>query len=121
VELSGGPRLIDLDPDLAGYFGVDGGVLVLEPPAGGPLKSGDVVMSIAGETPANAADARAKIARSIAKDEGAMEWVVRRRGATQALSLDAAALDFEVGPHVKRVIRMIHDGEASDVHVEGDG
>ena len=54
--------LLDLNPDLGKYFGVDTGVLVLS--AGTTqkdLKSGDVLLSIAGEDMKNAASARARL------------------------------------------------------------
>ena len=50
-----GAEVIDVRPDLARYFGVDGGVLVVDVPAGTPaeqaqLRAGDVIIQL-GDTP----------------------------------------------------------------------
>jgi len=52
-----GLRLVDIGADIGDYFGVDGGVLVLNTPAGSELKPGDIVRRIEGADVASAAEA----------------------------------------------------------------
>ena len=54
ISIGGGLRLENVDADLAGYFGVEQGVLVLAVPAGeeqesAGLKAGDIILTIDGE------------------------------------------------------------------------
>ena len=72
---SDGLELVDIGEDLGAYFGVDGGVLVLDTPAGSPLKPGDIVRRIAGAAVASAEDAY-QLRRRL---EAEAEVEVRRR------------------------------------------
>ncbi len=97
-----GLRLHDLDSDLASYFGVDNGVLVLSAGKSG-LKSGDVIVAVAGAAPKDARDARHRIASA----DGAVDVTVRRQGVEQAVSVDGASLAvLPPGPHIRRVIHL---------------
>lgn len=70
-----GLELVDIGEDLGAYFGVDAGVLVLDTPAGSPLKPGDIVRRIAGAAVASAEDAY-QLRRRL---EAEAEVEVRRR------------------------------------------
>jgi hypothetical protein len=102
-------RLHDLDADLARYFGVEGGVLVLDGTADeASLRSGDVLVSIAGRKPADAAQAQAWLARRT----GPVEVEVLRDRESRTVSVDAASFS---GPTPgARVIRL--DQEAPPAH-----
>jgi S1-C subfamily serine protease len=82
-----GARLHDLDADLARYFGVDGGVLVLDGTRGDDsLRSGDVLVSVAGRRPANAAEALSWLLQS----GEPVEVEVIRDGVQSVLTVDGA-------------------------------
>ena len=78
--------LIDVRDDLASYFGVSAGVLVLHVPehAGG-LKAGDVLLAVDDQPPANANDAQARLFEG-----GAAGKVlrIRRKGKESELTID---------------------------------
>jgi S1-C subfamily serine protease len=91
---SQGPRLHDLDADLARYFGVKGGVLVLDGADDDRgLRSGDVLVAIDGRTPANAAEALSQLLT--ARDAVAVEVI--RDGAAVSLVVDGASVVGPVG------------------------
>jgi membrane-associated protease RseP (regulator of RpoE activity) len=92
VRIGGGLRLQDADPDLARYFGVDKGVLVVEVPEsedGFPLKGGDIIQSIDGEPIADAGDAY----RSLFSADAVASVGVLRQGIQTTIELDPARLN----------------------------
>ena len=79
-----GTRLIDLDADLGAYFGVDQGVLVLDAPEGGTLKSGDVLLSVDGEAVTTTSQAR----KAIYSHEAAVRATILRHENQLEVSID---------------------------------
>lgn len=79
----GGLELAELNPGLGEYFGVSEGVLVLETPRDSTLglKAGDVIRSIDGRKPQDAAHAR-RILASYAEGETVKLEVTRQRRST---------------------------------------
>jgi len=73
-------RLVSLNPDLGEYFGTKEGVLVVKAPADSslPLKSGDVIRSIGGRTPASPEHAM-RILRSYDKGETVSIEIMRKQ------------------------------------------
>ena len=64
-----GAEVIDVGPDLARYFGVDGGVLLIDVSAGTPaaaarLRAGDVIVELGGAPVHSIEDLRLAVARS---------------------------------------------------------
>lgn len=74
-----GLHLHDLNPDLAGYFDTDEGVLVTEVAEGSTLgaRAGDVIVAVGGRGVADVGDVR-RILRSYEPDEQVTLTVVRR-------------------------------------------
>ena len=99
VEAAAVSRLVDLDADLGAYFGVNQGALVLNAPEDGPLKSGDVLLSVGGEAVTSARQARRMIA---AAEEPVAAEVMRQKS---RLSLSIAPDAFP--RHVAKRIRII--------------
>lgn len=105
-------RFIDLDPDLASYFGVERGVLAVGiDGADEGLKSGDVVLSLGGEPVTDAASARA----SLDMAEGTVDAEILRKGETRVLKLDA---DRYQGASQVSVIRIKRNGANVEVMVD---
>lgn len=85
VRVPAGLRLEDIQGDLADYFQVDAGVLVLSVPAGvADLKAGDVLLGVAGEPVADAMDAL----RRLGGLEGTVEVQVLRQAREQTANLN---------------------------------
>ncbi|MDZ7779104.1 MAG: PDZ domain-containing protein [Gemmatimonadota bacterium] len=64
-----GAEVIDIQPDLARYFSVDGGVLVVDVPAGTPaaaadLRAGDVIIRVGDNAIGTVDDLRAAVSRA---------------------------------------------------------
>lgn len=118
VRAPSGLRLEDVSGQLAGYFGVESGVLVMEAPEREPaLAPGDVLLSIDGET---VADARSAMRRFAAVD-GQVTARVRRNGETRTIDVDGAALNAEQALHVFRTdrrIRVQRDTDGESVRLE---
>lgn len=76
----GGLRLEDLNKDLGEYFGTSRGVLVLETPrdSASQLRAGDVILSIDGRTPNDAAHAH-RILGSYEQGESAKLEIMRKQ------------------------------------------
>ncbi len=114
VRAPEGLRLEDVSGELAGYFDVDAGVLVMEvPDRQATLMPGDVLLSVDGEA---VSDARSAL-RRVAGLTGQVPATVRRRGEDLAVTLDAAVLNERQALHVFRSDRRIRiqrggDGEA---------
>ena len=84
-----GLRLVDIGADLGDYFGVDGGVLVLNTPAGSELKPGDILRRIDGADIASAAEAY-RLLWQLEKDA---EIEVRRKNRTLSVAMPAINQD----------------------------
>lgn len=78
--MRGGLQLEDLNKDLGEYFGTSRGVLVLETPkdSASQLRAGDVILSIDGRTPNNAAHAQ-RILGSYEQGESAKLEIMRKQ------------------------------------------
>lgn len=81
-----GARLTELNPDLAGYFGVEGGLLVTDVIDGTPaaemeLRPGDVIVEISGRTVRTRADARL----AWTPKEGDLTLTIVRKGERQVI------------------------------------
>jgi membrane-associated protease RseP (regulator of RpoE activity) len=89
--------LIDVKGDLAAYFGVDSGVLVLHVPSHpDSLRPGDILLEIASRAPANAKDARARLLEG---DE-VKNVRIRRRGQESTLAIDPEIYRVDRQPRV---------------------
>lgn len=75
----GGMELVELNPNLAEYFGTDGGVLVADVHEESPLglQAGDVIIRV-GERTVESADHLRRILRSYEPDEDVVFHIVRR-------------------------------------------
>jgi C-terminal processing protease CtpA/Prc len=77
--------LIDVAGDLAQYFGVESGILIVHAPErSGGLKAGDVLLAVDGRQAANAIDAQT----FLLSGEASKKALVRRRGAEVTLDID---------------------------------
>jgi S1-C subfamily serine protease len=117
----GGLRLESISGDLASYFGVESGVLVMAAPAGpdgepGPLRAGDVLLAIDGEPIRNPGDGfRSLMAGQHAADGGSTELTVEvmRQGVRELVVLTPS----QIGGDASSIsIRSSTPGEL-DVHV----
>lgn len=109
---SSGERFVDLDPDLAGYFGVDAGVLAVSMPTiDGGLRSGDVVLALDGVTVIDAAD----VSERLRLADAPMSARVRRAGASVDLMLEPDR--YGLGKRIS-VIRIEQDGEDVELVID---
>lgn len=118
VQVPAGLRLEEVSGDLAGYFDVERGVLVLEAPRReSTLKAGDILLEVNG----TAADDPDAVLAGLGKATGKVPVKVKRRGRVRELTLDADALNADQAMQVvggDRRIR-IHRAEGDrDVRVE---
>ena len=92
--------------DLAAYFDVESGVLIVEPPADSQLKAGDVLLSVAGMDVADLA-----VARDLLKDiEGEAQVQVKRHGKRQTLAVAEQEFADLGAMHETRIIRIEKPG-----------
>ncbi|NIP13403.1 MAG: PDZ domain-containing protein [Pseudomonadales bacterium] len=112
-------KLEDMDGDLAGYFGVDEGVLVVAPPSeDSELKSGDVLLELDGRDVTDARDAM----KTLAMSDETIDARVLRNGKQRKVSVDCSELTgrhqvaISHGPRVIRIQRGM-DGD-DDVEVK---
>lgn len=92
VKVPAGLRLEDVAGELAGYFDVEQGVLVVEAPTREPaLKAGDVLLAVNGAAAGDADSVLAKLGAL----QGPIPVKVKRRGRVRDLTLDADALNAE--------------------------
>jgi membrane-associated protease RseP (regulator of RpoE activity) len=123
VRMGRGLKLVDADADLAGYFNVEEGVLVVAVPAASteeagvefPLKGGDIILSIGGDPVDRAREAY----RHLLSIDEVTRVEVLRQGGQIALDVDPESLGHRL--HRKITIRR-GDGEGDfDVRiVSGD-
>ena len=111
-----GPLLTDMNEDLGEYFGVDGGVLVLEAPEDSELKSGDVILELDGEAPESARNARRTIARA-ESDIAAQIMRNKRQRSVQIAPRSFMVGALPHGEHVK-IIRIDKNGDNVIVDIE---
>ena len=104
VEAKRVPRLVDLDADLGAYFGVAQGVLVVNAPKDGDLRSGDVLIAVGGEAVTSARQARRLF--SAAEEPVAVE-VMRQRSKLSA-SIDPGTFPHHIGKRI-RIIKLDED------------
>lgn len=94
-------KLMAVDGDLARYFDVDAGVIVLEPAAGSMLKAGDVLVTVGDLEITDLQGAHA----ALGGIDGQAEVFVKRRG--KGREVRVAEGEFAaVEVHEKRVIRI---------------
>ncbi|MCZ6640773.1 MAG: PDZ domain-containing protein [Gammaproteobacteria bacterium] len=114
----GGNRahLVNVDEGLGDYFGVDGGVLVVNSSDDSELESGDILLEVAGVEVATVEEAY----QALGQAEGEVEAKVRRK--KRVRNIQIAASEFpkvrSLGGHgpMKRVIRIERHGD-DDVDV----
>lgn len=116
----GGPlQLEDMDPELASYFGVDQGVLVLSPPSDdSELKAGDILLEVDGGSVTSAQEAL----QQLALGDSEIAATVMRKGQEQAVVIDCAELSRHSSLAITHGPKMIQirrgaDGD-EDVRVE---
>lgn len=101
-------QLLDMDEDLAAYFGVKQGVLVLKPDVGSELKAGDVILAVGAETVKSAQHA-ASLLHDLAEPE---EVEVRRQDSRQDVTVQPHEFAQVVSKEI-HVIKLL-DGEEVD-------
>ena len=101
VEATAVPRLVDVDPDLGAYFGVDQGVLVLNAPEDGELRSGDVLLALGGEAVTSARQAR----RTIAHAEAPVAADIMRQNTRLKVTIAPEAFPRHIGKRI-RIIKL---------------
>ena len=101
VEATAVPRLVDVDPDLGAYFGVDQGVLVLNAPEDGELRSGDVLLALGGEAVTSARQAR----RTIADAEAPVAADIMRQNTRLKVTIAPDAFPRHIGKRI-RIIKL---------------
>jgi S1-C subfamily serine protease len=123
VRVPAGLRLEDIQGDLAGYFQVDDGVLVLSVPAKATdLKAGDVLRRVDGEPVTGAMN----VLRRLAGLEGTVEVQVLRQGREYTATLNLDEVDRQQAFLFRRGDREIYirqgggRGKEVEVRVLGD-
>lgn len=117
----GGPlQLEDVDSDLAGYFGVDRGVLVLSPPTeDSELKAGDILLEVDGGPVTSARDALMQL--SLGDSE--VLATVLRQGQKREVTIDCAdlsrhsSLAISHGSKVIQIRRGDNGGHGVEVEI----
>lgn len=110
IQVPGAIELRDIGPELGCYFGVDGGVLVLEvADASSGLVPGDVLLTVAGE-PVTDADQALEL---LGASKEAIPVTVRRQSRERKVSVDGAALnarqDVQLKTGDQRIVIKIRD------------
>ena len=96
----GSVALVDVAGDLADYFGVSEGVLVLQEPKRSRVKAGDILLSVDGDEPKDAHHAQ----KMLAKADEPVGVAVLRKGKRQALTVQPG--EFDAKHSSMRVIRI---------------
>jgi S1-C subfamily serine protease len=85
VSIHRGLRLEDVSSDLARYFGVEKGVLVVSvPDEDSPLKGGDIILSVGGNDVSSAGSAY----RALFESEQSVAVGVYRQGVEESVDVD---------------------------------
>ena len=114
LMLGGKLRLEECDSDLASYFGVTSGVLVLSPPADdSTLKAGDMLLSLNGEPVESVGEAY----RLLLKDVDDVSAEVLRKGDRQTITVAREELAGFYGMAGQRVFRFEHDRGGENIHI----
>ncbi len=100
-------QLLAVDGDLARYFDVDKGVVVIKPPADSAIKAGDVLLRIGDEDVASVKDAMERL--SALEEETTVQ--VKRRGRQRDIAVDAG--EFANFSKVQTI--QIHAPDAPEV------
>jgi S1-C subfamily serine protease len=112
VRIPAGLRLEDVQGDLARYFDVDAGVLVLQSRvADSAIRPGDILLAL-GDDAVTGADAALK---QLAGLQGTIKARVKRQGESRDIDLDVDALNAEQAIQIERGDRRIV------IHRAGDG
>jgi len=101
-----GLKLEDVEGDLAGYFGVDEGVVVMSAPDDSELKAGDVLLSLSGEEVQSAW----QVIAALQSAEAPLEVEILRQKQQQTVQVDE---NIAIGPEVIR-IRSHHSSAAEE-------
>ncbi|MEM7098757.1 MAG: PDZ domain-containing protein [Pseudomonadota bacterium] len=105
--------LMFVEGDLAEYFDVDQGVVVVQPPDGSQLKGGDVLLEIDTNEISSVADALVALGQ-----EDGTDVKVRRKGRNVTVAIEPGEFE-QVEKEEIRVIRVRKSkGDGEDVHVE---
>ncbi len=114
LMLGGKLRLEECDSDLASYFGVTSGVLVLSPPADdSALKAGDVLLSLNGELVESASEAYSLLL----KDADDVSAEVLRKGDRQTITLARKELTGVYGLEGKHVFRFERGRDGKNIRI----
>jgi membrane-associated protease RseP (regulator of RpoE activity) len=123
VDVGTSLKLEDMDGDLARYFGVDAGVLVVAPPSQeGELKSGDVLLELDGKDVANAREAM----KTLSMSDGTIDAGVLRNGKKREVSIDCSQFSagdhmaITIDPSIIRIRRGIDGDDGLDVRIVVD-
>ncbi len=95
-------QLMSVDGDLASYFDVDAGVLVVEPAPGSALKAGDILLAV-NKVDVTDLDMAYKLLGEV---EDTAEIEVKRRGKNRTLDVSADELLASANTTQTRVIRI---------------
>ena len=105
IEASHSEELLAVSGDLANYFDVESGVIVLQPDEKSQLKGGDVVLEISDEPVQSVKQA----ADLLGKLDEQVEVRVKRRGRDRTVEVMPGEFDTSVHKEIK-VIRIRSDG-----------
>ncbi len=110
-SMHGGLWLEDVGSDLAQYFGVDQGVLVMATPEeAGELKGGDIILTVAGEEVPGVRDAY----RALYESDQVVTVDVLRRGVRKSVEVDPSNLSG-MGGGSRHVIRLHRESAEQNV------
>lgn len=108
------PRLVEVDAVLGDYFGVEGGVLIVDAPDGaGEVRNGDILLALDGEPMPDLTMAMATLADA---GDDTLRATVRRQGRTRDAQLNAGA--FNRAERTVRTLRIETNGEDMEIIVE---
>lgn len=110
-------QLVDIGEDLGDYFGVDGGVLVLNAPGKSELKPGDVLRRIDGADVGSANEAYRLLAAT-SGENAEVEIRRKNRKAEVTVAKGSARMFRQIHAMPKRKATIIVDGPEVEVDVE---
>jgi S1-C subfamily serine protease len=106
-------RLMAVSGDLAAYFDVKEGVIVLEPPTGSELKAGDVLLTVAGEDIADLESAT----EVLGNIDEQTQVTVKRRGKRHTINVKADEFADASPVSQTRIVRIENSSDGHD-HVQ---